>query len=231
MKTNAHHWLFTIITACTALAFVATSSFADTSKSSEENNTGQTMYPGMGYGGMGPGQMGYGRMGPGNMGYGGMGPGYMGYGRMGAGMMGYGGMGYGPGMGYGGMGMMGGMGYGGMGYGMMQTLNLDKDQRSKWRALMREQRAANCKTMTAMMDVHDELAAEYDKDKPDAKAVGKLYEKMQGMQRQMFERMVEMRNKLRDMLNKDQKENFDNMYHRGMGYGGMGYGNMMNYGE
>ncbi len=200
MKTKTQTWLFTLITAFSAVAFVATSSYADTPKS-EEGNTGHMMYPGM-YGGMGPGNMGYGRMGPGYM---------------------HGGRGYGYGHG---MGMMGG----GMGYGMMQALNLDKDQRSKIRALMREQRTANCAVMNGMMDVRDELAAEYDKDKPNAKTVGKLYEKMQGMQRQMIERMVETRNKMRGLLNKEQKENFDNMFHGGMGmmgpgmtgYGGMG---------
>jgi len=203
--------MYTIATTLIAVTFVATSSFADTPKSTDENTSGQTMYPGM-YRGMGPGQMGYG----------GMGPGYM-----------HGSRGYGYGHGYG---MMGG----GMGYGMMQALNLDKDQRSKIRAMMREQRTANCKLMNEMMDVRDELATEYDKDQPNAKAIGKLYEKMQGMQRQMIESMVETRNKMRGLLNKEQQENFDNMYHGGMGmmgpgmmgpgmmgYGGMGYGGMM----
>jgi len=218
MKTTMQHWLFSLITAIAAVAVVTTSTYADSPKA-EENNTGQMMYPGM-YGGMGPGNMGYGRMGPGNMGYGGMGPGYM-----------RGGRGYGYGMGMMGGGMMGG----GMGYGMMQALNLDKDQRSKIRALMREQRSANCAVMTGMMDVRDELAAEYDKDQPNAKTIGKLYEKLQGMQRQMIERMVEIHNKMRGMMNKEQKENFDNMYHGGMGmmgYGGMGMmgPGMMGYG-
>ena len=203
MKTKTKPGLFTILAAFVAIAFVATSSIADTSAATDENSSGQMMQPGMpmGPGNMGPGNMGYGRMGPGNMGQGGMGPGYM---RQ--------------------QGMGSGMGYGGM--GMMQALNLDKSQRSKLRALMREQRAANCQTMTAMMDVRDELAAEYDKDKPDAKTVGKLYEKMQGMQRQMLERMVEMHNKMRDLLNKEQKEIFDHM-HRG-GMGPMGNGMMGN---
>ena len=213
MNTKLPQLLFTLVIAFATAGFVTTSSFADTPKKDDQSNTGQMMHPGM-YNGMGPGQMGYGGMGPGNMGYGRMGPGYMGQGGMGYGSGMMGGMG-----GMGGMGMMGGMGYRGM--GMMQALNLDNAQRTKIRNLMREQAAANCKNMTSMMDVHDELAAEYDKDKPDPKALGKLYEKMQGMQRQMFERMVETRNKMREMLNKEQKENFDNMYHRGMGYGGM----------
>ncbi|MBI1423477.1 MAG: periplasmic heavy metal sensor [Gammaproteobacteria bacterium] len=217
MKTKTKQGLFTILTAFAAIAFIASSSIADTPAATDENNTGQMMYPGM-PGGMGPGNMGYGRMGPG---MGQMGPGYMGQNGMGPGYMHQRGMG--PGMGYGDM-------------GMMQWLNLDKSQRGKLRALMREQRAANCKTMTEMMDVRDELADEYDKDKPDAKAIGKLYEKMQGMQRQMLERMVETRNKMRDLLNKEQKEVFDRMHRGGMGpmgngmmgNGMMGNGGMMN---
>jgi len=210
MKTSTRRWLFALVTVTSALTFAATSAFAEEAKSSQENNTGQTMYPGM-------------------MGYGGMGPGYRHPEGMGPGYMGRGGRGYGYGMGYGGMmgpGMMGG------GMGMLYGLNLDKSQRDKVRALMREQRTANCKLMTEMMDVHDELAAAYDKDKPDAKAVGRLYEKMQGMQRQMLERSVQMRNKMRGILNKEQQEQFDRYYHGGMGmmgYGGMmgGYGGMM----
>lgn len=216
MKTKSTRWLFTLITVCAASVFVVTSSYADTPKSSDEDNSGQTMYPGMG---------------PGMMGYGGMGPGYRHPEGMGPGYMGRGGRGYGYGMGYGGMMGHGMMGYGGMmggGMGMMYGLHLDKSQRDKVRALMREQRGANCKVMTEMMDVRDELAAEYDKDKPDAKAIGKLYEKMQGMQRQMLERSIQMRNKMRGILNKEQKEQFDQYYHGGMmGHGMMGYGGMM----
>ena len=186
MNTKTSRWLFTLITALAAFAFVATSGIADTPSSTDEDNAGHMMQPGM-PGGMGPGQMGYGKMGPGYM-------------------------------------HKGGKSYGGMGYGMgmMQVLNLDKTQRSKLRALMREQRTANCKTMTQIMDVRDELAAEYDKDKPDAKVIGKLYEKMQGMQRHMLERSVEMHNKFREMLNKEQQATFDRMCH-----GGMGMMNMM----
>lgn len=215
MKTKTLHWLFTVITAFVAVAFIATSSHAETATSTDEGYNGHMMQPGMHGGMMGPGQMGYRGMGPGT-GYGMMGPGYMHRGH---------------GMGF-------GMGHGGM--WMMQALDLDKSQRSKLRALMHEQRAVNCKTMTQMMDVRDELETEYDKDKPDAKVIGKLYEKMQAMQRHMLERHVDMRNKVRAMLNKEQKEIFDRMHHGGMGFGygmgmmgggmgfGMGHGGMMN---
>lgn len=228
MKTKMKHTLLGVITVLAASTLFVTTSMADTTKTNDQNNNEQATYPyGMPGGMMGPGYGGYRGMGPGNMPYGGRGPGYMhqggrGYGGMGPGM-GYGGMGYG-GMGYGGMGY-GGMGMMGMGYGIMQGLDLNKEQRSKIRALMREQRSANCAVMNGMMDVRDELAAEYDKAQPNAKTIGKLYEKMQGMQRHMLERMVDMRNKMRGLLNKEQKEKFD-QYSRGgmMGPGMMGPG-------
>ena len=176
------------------------------------------------------------------------GPGYgMGYGRMGmmgGRGMGYGGMGMmGGGMGYGGMGMMGGgMGYGGMGMMgagmspmMMQLLDLDDKQKAKLREISREQRNSRCANMNAMMDIRDELAEAYDKDQLDTKAIGKVYGKMFDMKRQMIEQSLEARNKMRAVLNKEQKEKFDTMMHGGgmgmmgggMGYGGMGMMNMM----
>lgn len=232
MNRQLKHGLITIVTVISVSVLIVTSSMAETPKKDTEQSNGQAMYPN---GMMGPGYGGYRGMGPGNMPYGGMGPGYMH--RDGRG---YGGMGYGMGM----------MGYGG-GMGMMQALNLDKKQRSEIRALMRKQRELNCKAMTQMMDVRDELAAEYDKNQPNATTIGKLYEKMQVMQRHMLERMVETHNKVRALLNKEQRENFDHMFPGGMGMmnmmggmmgyggqgmmqmmgnGGMGYGGMMGYG-
>lgn len=233
MNTNISRGLLSMVVAAMAILWLSGNSFADTPSSNNAQANGQMMYPYGMHQGMGPGNMPYGGMGPGNMPYGGRG--YMhqggGYGGRGYGM-GYGGGMMGYGMGYGG-GMMGyGMGYGGM--GMMQALNLSKAQQAKFRSLLREQRSARCKDMTAMFDVRDELAAEYAKDQPDPKVIGKLYNKMAQMQRNMLEQSVRMRDKMRELLNKDQKETFDRMFHGaggyGMGYGGMGMMNMMGYG-
>lgn len=223
MNTNISRGLLSIVITAMTILWLSGNSFADTPNSNNEQSNGQMMYPyGMHRG-----------MGAENMPYGGMGSGYMhrgsGYGGMGYGR---GGMGYG--MGYGGMGMMGyGMGYGGM--GMMQALNLSKAQQAKFHRLLRDQRTAHCKDMTQMFDVRDELAAEYAKDQPDPKTIGRLYTKMAQMQRNMLEQSVQMRDKMREMLNKDQKETFDRMFRNaegyGMGYGGMGMMNMMGYGS
>lgn len=224
MNTKLKQVLLGIVTAFIASTMLVTTSMAETPKTNDQSNEQATYPNGMPGAMMGPGYMGQRGMGPDNMPYGRMGPGYM---RQG-------------GRGYGGMGMM----------GMMQSLDLDKTQRSKIRALMRVQRASMCKTMTEMMDVRDDLASEYDKAQPNAKVISKTYKKMQAMQRTMLERMVETHNKMRELLNKEQKEKFDQMFQGGMGMmnmmggmmgyggrgmmnmmgGGMGYGGMMGYG-
>ena len=156
----------------------------------------------------------------GNMPYG-MGRGGMGYGGMGmmGGGMGYGGMGMmGGGMGYGGMGMMGG----GMGYGGMYMLGLDQKQRDEIRKLFHEQRATRIKLMTDMMDIRDELADKFDAKELDAKGIGKIYSKLFDKQRQLIEQNIQLRNRMRSVLNKDQQNEFDQMRRGGMMGGGMG---------
>lgn len=155
------------------------------------------------------------------------------YGRYAQGMMG-GGMGMMNMMG-GGSGMMnmmgGGMGMmsGGISPMMMNMLDLDGDQKDKIREMMREQRNNRCKAMNSMMDVRDELAKQYDKEKPDASAIGKTYQKMFDQKRQMIEQAIVLRNKIRGVLNKEQQKMFDQMQRTGgmMGRGGM---NMMGSG-
>ncbi|MFO7604325.1 MAG: periplasmic heavy metal sensor [Gammaproteobacteria bacterium] len=124
----------------------------------------------------------------------------------------------GGGMGRNGMGMMqgGGMMGGGMSP-MMNMLDLDEGQRTQVRALAREHRNNRLKMMGEMMDIQDEVASAYDKAEPDAKAIGKAYSKMADKRRQMIEQQVEMRNKMRTLLNKEQKERFDYMHRGGMG--------------
>lgn len=143
-----------------------------------------------------------------------------GYNCDGMGMMGRG-MGMMPMMGGGMMSMMGsGMGMmsmGGMSPMMAQMLDLDDKQRQKLRELMRAQRKTHLNMMNSMMDIHDELETAYDKDVVDAKAVGKIYNKMFENKRQMVEQMIETRNKFRAMLTDEQKKQFDKMRHGGVG--------------
>jgi len=144
--------------------------------------------------------------------------------------MGYG-MGRGSMMAPGGMGMMGpGMMDGNMSSMMMNMLDLDKKQRSEIRNIMRQHRNSHCKMMNSIMDIQDELADQYDKDKPDAKNIGKTYTRLSEQKRKMIEQSIETHNKIRDVLNKEQQQRFDYMHRRGrmMGPGGgmMGPGGM-----
>ena len=125
-----------------------------------------------------------------------------------------------------GMGMMGQGGMGMMGTGISSMMNmpgLDKKQRAKIRGLMREQRNSCCKSMNVLMDIKDELATQYDQDVLDAKAIGKTYGKLFDIKRRMIEQSIVMQNKIRDILNKQQRQMFDQMHHNsGMMGGGMG---------
>lgn len=143
------------------------------------------------------------------------------------GMMGPGGgmMGYGMGMMRPGMGMMGyGMGMH-AGHEMMAilSLNLDDKQRSKVRQLQRELHKQHRDLMDKMMDDREKLEDLYDADKRDAKAIGKAYEKIFDLQRQMIEQSIETSNKALEVLTDEQRKQVKSMRGvRGMGWG-MGY--------
>lgn len=164
-------------------------------------------------------EYGYGR----NRGY----PGWM-NGRMGGGygpMMGGGmmGGGYGPMMG----GMMGG-GFGPMMGGMMggfYDLDLSKEQRQKARAILHSMRQKNIALMTKMMDSRDKLADLYDTAKPDPVKIGKVYDEIFKLKREMIQHHLEVHNKIYDLLTKDQRKEMDE--NRPYGFGHMGGGMMM----
>lgn len=139
---------------------------------------------GMGHGMMGPGMMG---MGPGmGMGSGmmGMGPGMMGYG-MGPGMMGHG--------------MMGGYGPGNM-------PNLDESQQRKIIQIQDELRKKHWDLMGKMNDEQAKLNQLYYSGQRDPAAVGKQYQRIQDLRRQMMESSVEAQNRTEAVLTPEQKE-------------------------
>ncbi len=161
------------------------------------------MGPGYGYGygygdgsGYGYGYGGHGRhmMGPGMMGPGMMGPGMMGPGMMGPGMM----MGMGP--------MM----------AVFDDLNLTKDQRSKIWQLRRELRDQHMKLMDRMWEESEKMQDLWEKEKPDAKEIGKAYDRVFAMQREMIEQSVTFKNKLSDILNDEQRKKLKEMGPRWM---------------
>lgn len=158
--------------------------------------SGQGMGPGMGMGsgqGMGPGRgMGSGKgMGPCQ----GMGPGK--------------GMGSGKGMGPGkGMGHGKGMG---PGMGMMQEMRamremLSDQQRGELNELMQEHRPAQTERREQMMDLREDMMAEFARDRPDPDTVREMHGRMAQIRGQMLAEQVRMRNAMYGLLTDDQRQ-------------------------
>jgi Spy/CpxP family protein refolding chaperone len=126
-------------------------------------------------------------------------------------------------MGYGMMG--GGMGFCmGMG-GPAMMLDLTDKQREQIRDLHRSQRKSTWDLMDKMMDQRYKLAKLYDAEPLDASAIGKAYDEMFALKRQMIVSCVESENKVRGLLTDKQRESYQGMRRR---MGPMGTG-MMHY--
>ena len=141
-----------------------------------------------------------------------------GYGGWMGGMMG----GYGPMMGGGYGPMMGDMMGGGFGpmVGDFYGMDLSKDQRAKIRSLHHAVRKQNMELMTEMMDSRDKLAELYDTAKPDPDKIGKVYDEIFKIRREMIQQHLKVRNKIYDLLTEDQRKEIDS--ERPFGYGHMG---------
>ena len=127
---------------------------------------------------------------------------------------GYGGYGYG-GRGYMGhmgpmMGPMGPMMMGPMGHmmGNLSGLDLTDKQRDQIRDIQRSMRKQHWDLMEKMMDTSDKLYKLYDVDKPDPDKIGKVYDEIYKIKRQMIQEHIEIRNKIYDLLTKEQREKF-----------------------
>ena len=125
--------------------------------------------------------------------------------------------GYGRGYGYGQGGRMGHMGYmvgpmmmGPMGHmmGNLAGLDLNEKQRDQIRDLQRTMRKQHWGLMEKMMDTSDQLIDLYDVDKPDAEKIGKVYDEIYKIKREMIQQHIRIRNKIFDILNKEQREKF-----------------------
>jgi Spy/CpxP family protein refolding chaperone len=120
------------------------------------------------------------------------------------------GYGYGYGRHMGPMGMMGPMMMGPMGHmmGNLSELNLDEKQRNQIRDIQRNMRKQHFDLMEKMMETSDKLVDLYDVEKPDAEKIGKVYDEIYKIKRQMIQQHIEIRNKIYDILNKEQREKF-----------------------
>ena len=138
-------------------------------------------------------------------------------GMMGSGSDMMGGYGMGPGMmGGGGMGMMGGA-YG-AGHGMMagfRSLNLSDEQRTKIDRIGDETRKKNWELMGRIHEDSNALRDLYYADKPDPAAIGKAYQKIFDLKRQMIETSVEAHNRMEAVLTKEQRDQLKRTRPRG----------------
>lgn len=90
----------------------------------------------------------------------------------------------------------------------LYNLDLSKDQREKIRAILKNVRKHHFDLMEKMMDQSDKLADLYDTDKPDPEKIGKVYDDIYKIRREMIQQHIETRNQVYDLLTKEQQEQF-----------------------
>ena len=123
-------------------------------------------------------------------------------------MMNQRGYGHGSGFGYPGMDMsnMGNM----MGpmMGILYSLELDDKQKDKIRGIQKNMRKQHWGLMEKMADTTDKLYDLYNVDKPDPEKIGKVYDEIYKIKRQMIQEHIDIRNKIYDILSSEQREKF-----------------------
>jgi len=108
---------------------------------------------------------------------------------------------------------------GGHGAGMMESrhmndvmsLDLNEEQRSKINKLSDELRHNNWATKGLIMDESAKLRDLYDAEKRDPSAIGKEYQKIFDLKRQMIEATITTQNRIEELLTPDQRIQLKNM--------------------
>jgi Spy/CpxP family protein refolding chaperone len=120
--------------------------------------------------------------------------------------------------------MMGGgmMGGGMMGQRMMQMLGLTDKQRSSIRGIHRELHKKTWSLMGKMIDARYSLHDLYASDKKDARAIGRAYDRIFAIKRQIIVARIQAANKMRDVLTSKQRAQLKRM-RRMMWRGDMGW--------
>jgi Spy/CpxP family protein refolding chaperone len=124
-------------------------------------------------------------------------------------------------------GMMGGQmgGMGGHGDGMkrgaarmhmVMSLDLSDEQRSKINKLTDELKHDNWATKGLIMDGSAKLRDLYEADKRDPAAIGKEYQKIFDLQRQMIEATITTQNRIEELLTPDQRAQLKKMHSKKM---------------
>jgi len=98
---------------------------------------------------------------------------------------------------------------------MVMSLDLNDEQRSKAYKLSDELKHNNWATMGLIMDESAKLRELYAADKPDPSAIGKVYQKMFDLQRQMIEATITIGNRAEELLTPEQRAQIKNMRRKG----------------
>lgn len=93
---------------------------------------------------------------------------------------------------------------------MIMSLDLSDEQRSKINKLSDELRHNNWATKGLIMDESAKLRDLYAADKRDPSAIGKEYQKIFDLQRQMIEAMITAQNRIEELLTPDQRAQLKN---------------------
>ena len=134
----------------------------------------------------------------------------------------------GGGMGQGSCGMMGN-GMGMMGFGSFGKLDLTVEQRIKIKKIQDDLRRQHWAVMGKMMDEQARLRDLYEEEKLDAKKITAVSDAIQVLRKQMIESRIDVFNRMRDVLTKEQREQLSKLQRGGRGMMGPGYrhGSMM----
>lgn len=101
-----------------------------------------------------------------------------------------------------------------MGSGMTNRLNLNDAQRKKIRNIRRAARKEHFVLLTTTLDVQEDFSDLLREDTPDPAAVGMAFRRWADTKQKVIEARVETRNKIRAVLNKEQREQMNNMMGR-----------------
>ena len=98
---------------------------------------------------------------------------------------------------------------------MIMSLDLNDEQRSKINKLSDELKHNNWATKGLIMDESAKLRDLYAADKRDPAAIGKEYQKIFDLQRQMIEAMITTQNRVEELLTPEQRTQLKNLHHKG----------------
>ncbi len=98
------------------------------------------------------------------------------------------------------------------GYGPGAMLNLNEDQQKKIGAIQEELRKKHWGTMGKVNDEYAKLRELYGVEKRDPEAIGKQWQKIYDLRRQMMMESVKAQNRMEEQLTKEQKKQWRNYY-------------------